>query len=208
MTVRGESKANEDLQRFIDVANTDPRVPDIHELFYGAIDAPGRDESVSERELWVKVCAEIVPTLSPATRGFLGPPEELGQFLNRYALLVSARDVLRGLADRYRSKIARKTFLTVYDKSFSADLPVSVTVNLVVNEDGFLSQSDERLLAALVGVRADRIRSCEVCNRLFWAPRVNSECCSERCRKTFNQRTSRKDRRERMAKRKGSKKGR
>jgi hypothetical protein len=40
-------------------------------------------------------------------------------------------------------------------------------------------------------LNANRIRACRICQRIFWAPRAKSECCSQRCRKVYNQRNSR-----------------
>jgi hypothetical protein len=69
------------------------------------------------------------------------------------------------------------------------------SVDLVVNQDGRIEISKHPVLDALVGVRAaDRIKSCAICKRIFWAPRINSECCSLMCRKTYNQRNSRRNR--------------
>jgi hypothetical protein len=37
------------------------------------------------------------------------------------------------------------------------------------------------LVNALRGVDADRLRTCEICNRIFWAKREDSETCSPKC---------------------------
>jgi hypothetical protein len=71
------------------------------------------------------------------------------------------------------------------------EIPFSAYVAVAVDERGRLALASTRLLDALKGVRADRIRQCAVCARLFWAARTNSECCGLRCRKTFNKRQSR-----------------
>lgn len=46
-------------------------------------------------------------------------------------------------------------------------------------------------ISAIKAVCADRVRQCAICGNPFWALRVNSECCTEKCRKTYNQRNSR-----------------
>ena len=193
VTERGRSKPpNRLLPLLIDVANQGD-LPDVTKP-YDAIDDPG-NRSIHPWDVWIRICAKAAATLSPEARAFVGSPEDLQQFLSRYGLLVSAREVLRSLADRYKAAV--KTSLTVYDQSLSAHLPVSVTVNLVIDESGLLTRSDDPLLSAFVGVPADRIRACEICNRIFWAPRVNSECCQEKCRKSYNQRNSRRNRQRR-----------
>jgi len=50
-------------------------------------------------------------------------------------------------------------------------------------------------LAAIPANQRHHIRSCAICRQIFWAARVTSECCSLRCRKTYNQRNSRAHRR-------------
>jgi hypothetical protein len=206
VTHRGQSRAGTDLQRFIDLANADPVLPSVDEPFHAALADP-RNQSTDPRDLWIEVCTTVSARLSPETRTFLGPAVDLGLFLERYALLTSARQVLRGLAERYRSKKQHAQVL-IDDNSFAGGFPVSITVNLVVDEKGLLTPSDDQLLSVFTGVPANRIRSCDVCNRLFWAPRDNSECCSERCRKTSNQRNSRKARREEITRKKALKRGR
>ena len=38
------------------------------------------------------------------------------------------------------------------------------------------------------------VKSCVICRAVFVVKRMKSPCCSERCRKTYNQRNSRRDR--------------
>jgi hypothetical protein len=129
------------------------------------------------------------------TREFLGPASDLKQFLERYDLLKSAREALLGIAKRYGSEHLAPR-LTIHEASFpGGEAPLSVAVDLEVKDKGVLGASDNPLLRALIGVRADRIRECAVCRRLYWAPCVNSECCSQTCRKTYNRRNSRQNRR-------------
>jgi hypothetical protein len=79
---------------------------------------------------------------------------------------------------------------------FSVDRPVSVSATLTVDQSGRLALSEDQLFSLFVGLPADRIRSCAICTKLFWARRTNSECCGQTCRKTFNQRNSRRAARE------------
>ncbi len=202
MTHRGQSRPSKDLERFIELVNTERlyerELADTHEALYAALDAP-RNASASPRALWTTKCEEIAAKLHSETRAFLGPPSDLRQFLDRYELLESAREVLLGIAKRYGSgPRPHASEVMVHDARFPSEAPFSVMVSLVVNERGVLGASDNPLLLALIGVRVDRIRACTICGRIFWAPRVNSECCSEKCRKTYNQRCSRENRRRRQ----------
>src|ERR1019366_4288249 len=152
------------------------------------------------RDLWIRACEDIAAQLHAITSKFLGPPSDLAQFLDRYEMLKSAGQVLLRIAARCGSgpRATHPSPLLIHDAHFpGVDVPFSVTVNLIVNHQGELGVADNPLLGALIGVRADRIRACAICGRVFWAPRINSECCSETCRKTYNQRCSRENRRPR-----------
>ena len=155
----------------------------------------------------VNTARPLPPTLSP-NAAYLGPPSGV-EFTEKYQVLRDAGQVFSALAKR-AARLGEFKDLMIDD----ADLPglaypFWMSVKFTVNQDGLLSTSDNPLLDALNGVRADRIRSCAVCKRIFWAPRVNSECCCETCRKTFNQRNSREARRKGASRQKHrSKKGR
>lgn len=216
VTRRGQGRPPKNVAQFIELVNAERlyerELDDPCQALYAAMDEPA-NASVSERVMWIRACEEIATKLHPETREFLGPVSDLNQFLVRYKLLESAREVLLGIAARYGSSglLARSSELMIYDARLPVEVPFSVTVNLVVNDKGLLGASDNLLLHALIGVRADRIRACTICSRIFWAPRINSECCGEKCRKTYNQRCSRKNRQLRQQTklgRKESKKGR
>lgn len=218
VTHRGQGKPPKGIAQFIELVNAEGlyqrELPDVYKAWYAATDDP-ESASVSPHDLWVKACAKIAAAFCPATRAFLGPPAKLQSFLDRYEQLKSAREVLVGMARWHRLQSPAHPskpmdHLVIHDDQLSVDVPHSVGVNLRINEKGVLvlAASGNTLLDALVGVRADRIRSCAICGRIFWARRVNSECCSERCRKTYNQRNTRQARRAREARRKTSKKGR
>lgn len=196
------SEAPEDLARFIELINADRlferELPNLDDEVDAAMGDPQTAPFSTLRGLWTRVCGEIAGTLSAETRSFLGPEAALRQFQERYRSLKVARQAILGIARSYRndtSKHARSSAdLIVRGEWLSEDVPFQVGVGLVVSASGQLAISEDAILNALVGVRADRIRSCAICGRIFWAARVNSECCGEVCRKTYNQRNSRRNR--------------
>jgi len=196
---RGQSKAPDSLSRFIELVNRDglfdKELPDVYQECCAEVIGSGSGSP--PRDIWVKVCQKVARSLSGQTREFLGAPGDLSEFLDRYALLKSARGVLLALAKRYRE--LRGTCspgpLMVRSAELSRDVPFEAKVSLAIDRNGDLIVPEVPLLDALKGIRADRIRSCEICSRIFWAPRINSECCSEKCRKAYNQRNSRMSRR-------------
>jgi hypothetical protein len=158
VTTRGSSKPSKDLAALIEVANEQRRMPDREELF----SATGQVLRFNAR------------ALSDTARAFLGEPDDVHRFRDRYDALVSAQKILPSLADR--------------NDDFESS-GFSVPVKLY-RDQGVIAASGT-FLAALEGTEADRIRRCEICERIFWAPRINSACCTQKCRKNFNKRESR-----------------
>jgi hypothetical protein len=223
VTQRGQSKPPKGLARFIELANMklDRPLDDASLVFDSAVRDPSK--TVKLPDVWEGICAETASTLPPEARAFLGPAADIHGFVTS-AFLGPAADI-HGFVTNYRTlgyarkllpAIARQKWPVVENsKAVSyqefkkiqrarSGLPMGVlcqaSVDLVVDGRGQLGLSQNPVLEALVGVRADRIRSCNICNCVFWAPRVNSECCSEHCRKTYNQRNSRAARRKLLAK--------
>jgi hypothetical protein len=213
VTARGDSYPPEDLALYISLINLEQlyerELPDYSALDQAEVGRSSRSAMV-KWEPWARVNAHLASTLSPETRSFLGPPEDVPHFRERFETLRSAQILLRSIAARnaliWRS--VESLAVAGYDKSFRASVPFpEVRVHLVVNEDNEFAVSESPLLEAIVGVSVDRIRSCAICGRIFWAPRINSECCQEKCRKTYNQQNSRKNRKQ-AAKSKPKTKGR
>jgi hypothetical protein len=202
VTERGQSKPPQALAGFIELVNVERLFErELPDPFAAALFDP-RNTSMPPRDVYIEHCEKAAASLSPETRAFLGPASDLEVFPVKYQLLKSARAVLLGIARRNEAgSREHSSELMLRDAQFpGVDIPFAVFVNLVVNEHGEFSISTPPVLAALIGVRADRIRSCAICGRIFWAPRINSECCRPRCRKTYNQRHSRENRRLRRRK--------
>jgi hypothetical protein len=177
VTLRGQSKPSDELACFIELVNAEQLYEKNHHL-------PDINEFVKQdKEGLIVDCSSLTKALKPATRDFLGPTSDLQQFRERYHDLETAAEVLVGIAAQYG--IERKDYED--DRFGFSDVPIQ---SRLYNNNGIIAASGI-IQNVFVGVRADRIRSCAVCSQLFWAPRVNSECCQERCRKTFNKRQSR-----------------
>jgi hypothetical protein len=206
---RGQSKPAKGLARFIELANMklDRPLVDASLVFDSAVRDPSK--TVKLPDVWEGICAETASTLPPEARAFLGPAADVHGFVANYRTLGYARKLLPAIAHQ-TWPVAENTSKAVSYPEFKkiqrarSGLPMGglcqASVDLVVDGHGQIEFSKNPVLEALVGVRADRIRSCKICKRVFWAPRVNSECCNERCRKTYNQRSSREARRKLLAK--------
>jgi hypothetical protein len=204
VTRRGDSKPPEDVARLIDLVNTKQELPDLDEWFWDAMNDPNRDRSIGRRTLWIGICSKVARKLRRETRTFLGPAIELQQFRDKYGLLRSAQQMLPDLAQRNSSQDRNND----YEGGVLAftDVPFPVNVNFFMNDKGILAASGT-FINAIQGVKPDRIRACAVCEHIFWARRINSACCSTRCRKTYNQRNKR-DADRTLTKKRTSKKGR
>ena len=196
MTGRGWSTPPDALKLLIASVNDARELPDLAELIPDSSDLANCDW----RDPWnplARACRRVSEKLSAAARKIVGSPKEFDEFRRNYTFLVSGRSVVTELARQYRSRTASRGLLTAHEERFSANLEILI----VENENGKLELLTDRLSRALIGLPVDRIRMCAVCDRLFWARRVNSECCGESCRKTYNQRNSRTSQRLRRMKR-------
>jgi hypothetical protein len=75
----------------------------------------------------------------------------------------------------YQSANERE-LITPDGETFS--LPI-IDVRLVRN--GTIGNIQQEVAEMFVGVDLDRIRACEICNRIFWAKREDSKTCSPKC---------------------------
>ncbi len=197
MTNRNQSKPPEALARLIELVNGEPELPDISQLLRDAEEQSDKVQSVGISNVRIRTCSEVARKLSDAARVYLGPPAQLQDFLDRYGCLYSASQALAALADQNLRKGSSGDY--VGGTLAFVDVPFPVGVNFYRNKAGLIAASGT-FMNALLGARADHIRRCKVCAKLFWAARQNSECCSEKCRKTFNQRNSRENRKIRATK--------
>jgi len=65
--------------------------------------------------------------------------------------------------------------------------------SLVIDQQGRFAVREE-WVTALIGVEADRIRECEICQQVFWARQDNMWACSPRCSNARRQRKLRENR--------------
>jgi hypothetical protein len=128
-------------------------------------------------------------------------PKELIAPALYYVIVVWYRDMrknredLRSLAD-YFTHWRKEGFFTVGDKGLYRGneqhfrLP-ELTVSIQIT-DTIIEVVPTGLGEAIHGVDGDRIRTCEICNRIFWAKRKDSETCSVSCFNILRQRRHRK----------------
>jgi len=149
----------------------------------------------------------IGPTLSPVAddarkaSGYrLIPPDDVFlNAMNRYRFLLDARDALMDIAQWHSKKPNERRCL------FPA--PSSGVLMFYSDVNGKLAFQIEPLfhdtIATLVGVEVQRIRRCPICEKIYWAERIDQPTCSKRCnnvRRSRIQRGTYQERRERYVK--------
>ena len=162
MTTRRISEATPQLKAFIDAANLQSR-----------LDPPRLGE------VQVVNLSKLTKSFSSAMKDFLGDPNDRQGFLERYDALRSAQGVLPSLVDQCND----------YDGSGSMSTPISIPLNIYIRA-GMISGSGY-VWNALEEVAITRIRRCKICEKVFWAPRINSDFCSLKCRNRYNKKKSR-----------------
>jgi hypothetical protein len=99
-----------------------------------------------------------------------------------------------------RLKLSRLAYFYEKDKEreLRADYSVRTinedfggTGNLQVDEKGIVNIVNDSFGEAINGVILDRVRRCEICERVFWAANVNSKACSPNHASNLRNRQSR-----------------
>ena len=189
MTNRGQSSPPENLARFIKWANffrREAAMPEKDRISPLSILA-----TMPERRTQDELIKRMgpIPGFSQEVRPHIlerwkkSPTFKASVWASQLAELERASQTLADIAARNRpGKDEEPSF-------------IQCKARLVVDASGRLALRDA-LLEALIGIPAERIRLCAICDAIFWAPRANSECCNTRCRKVYNQRNSRAARRD------------
>lgn len=55
-----------------------------------------------------------------------------------------------------------------------------------VNEAGIVDFTFDEFSTAIKGIDVRRIRECEICQRIFWAGRIDKTCCSDACANVYH----------------------
>ena len=105
------------------------------------------------------------------------PPDVGLAFIGGYVNLKSDIDNLTDFARALNDvRKGRRTSSSIKSERFSATLVPAISENGKVKirmTTSFFDAVDE--------IAADRLRICEICNRIFWAKREESETCSSPC---------------------------
>ena len=119
-------------------------------------------------------------------------------------ILQEMRTIIRNLPvglRRYLGPVSRMTYFAVIERRHDLDEAVRVlravtggeTATLPLRSSlqinaGIIQFAQNPAVNALQGVEANRIRRCLLCEKFFWAGRIDRKCCSEKCRKNWHTR--------------------
>lgn len=192
-------RAPEKLGKLIDLVNLLP------------LDISDQSLRVSKMELdqamwpdvgnWPKQMAALASALTPIIaelpapiRNFIGPiqPDTAWEAKEKYGLLIEARSILRIIASL--SKDSRSAPIR----------DTSIPIALRVDEHGWIKIENNLLIEALTeqvkrkgkkqeGIAVARIRKCPICQRIYWAGRLDKPSCSNQCGQTYRVREWRKN---------------
>lgn len=113
----------------------------------------------------------------------------------RYERLIRARKILIEIAEKSALiNQYRRFYLQTGIWPAVTTLLTTVSnlnISLHINEKGQIAVKPDKLLDALLGTDAERIRQCPICNNIFWASRIDQRACSKRCSNTMRVRRSR-----------------
>ncbi len=147
-----------------------------------------KDTSEKFQQHIKKVADEKVKSFYPA-KPHMETVYKVGAMVNEYARLYDLRMMMRMLVDRLERE--RKGEIT---PEHWLAFPLTPSATIFRGKDGKLQKSD--LLAVVGNFDDSRLRSCEICNCIFWAENKNSFTCSETCRNALRQRRYRKKNKE------------
>jgi hypothetical protein len=113
-----------------------------------------------------------VGRLPASVRRFIGPvtSDTLDQAQERHSFVLDGRRVLREIARADKSK-----------RVLEIDSSQLALLRLELGPNSRISLVHTRLLQALEGVEANRIKQCPNCWKIFWAGRIDQPGCSQRC---------------------------
>lgn len=206
---KDEAKAPKELKRLLEVINFTPAnadLPSPDELIKKFFkEQTGRDLSYEDTEN-LETDSDFMESLKKTIKNIrsgIKKYQDLSEYIfeqhipelfepfdiwDRYKDFIEYRQKIRFAAREavdYRKRGRRRiTFSSIYN-------PETFKTSFSITKEGLISLKDDILFKALEGIAARRLRICEVCERIFWANRLDKEGCSGRCNQTLRSRRKR-----------------
>lgn len=100
-----------------------------------------------------------------------------------YALLKGQHDDLKAI-ERFFYHLRKNDVQSADDFSLITNSEERFSLPMMkaqLRRDGTSGKINKTFFESLIGLDLDRIRACEICSKIFWAKRSDSETCSARC---------------------------
>lgn len=178
------------ILRIVDLIPPEIEPTDIKEVLVPELDKLNQEKGESEEylDLWTEIVGKAIDScLTDLPDGFRAyvwqegeraedadPDDIAAEALMRYTLFLFARPSLRYLAMlAKKSPASRQSYLLTH--------PLGMQSDVIIDNQGTIRVVNDEFLDAIDGVEITRIRECEICNRIFWAGRINQSACSTAC---------------------------
>jgi len=183
---RAKHRCPAKVKELIDLVNSIPPdrdLPDMLEIF-NQFDEDTAQSVEAMRALIAEAPNNFVSTTYSHPWPHLELDDEQMWVVARYDYFRSLRDDVRKIARQGMlaslSVEARIKYLTDNPNKLGWIGPRFQTY-LTVNEAGLVVDEPDEWLPALIRIRADRLRACVICQRIFWARQDNMVACGARC---------------------------
>jgi hypothetical protein len=171
-----------DVARWLDLVNAMPPEPEWKPL--AGLRAAGAHLSAEKRpRLLGPAYAAVIDTYPPSIKRFFGPLHDFTQMERRYAELERARGLLTEIASVNASQQQKGPLVLPNTHLF--------LIACIDEKNGHL-KTEVTAPAFLTGVDLRRVRRCMTCGKVFWAGRLDRECCSPACSLVWRSRKWRK----------------
>jgi hypothetical protein len=139
---------------------------------------------------WKYLQAEPVIADVPLKEHILANKKTIREY-TKFAIYYCEQVLLTMFIIRHLAKHFEEVRKGNIPKETSTGFHIPVMVNITPQNKVSISAASE-FLEAINKTDADRLRICEICQRVFWAKREDSKTCSPRCLSALNTRNSRK----------------
>lgn len=204
-----KAEANEELRTLLEIINFVPPgidLPDAKEILSKSFEEKTNRQMTDEDMKDFRPDSDFISSVQKTMRILrdkLGEYRELNSYIfeNHYDELIDEFEIL----DRYNDFIyyRRKLRFVAQEASYyqkterrrisvsSVYQPELFTTSFEIGKDGRITFQNDKVIKALEGIDIKRLRICEVCNRIFWANRLEKLGCSDRCNQTLRTRRKR-----------------
>lgn len=205
----GKAKANQELKNLLEIINfvpPDVDLPNAKEILLKAFEEKTSRQMTDEDMENFKSDSDFTNSVQKTVRilrGELSEYRELNSYIfeNHYDELIDEFEIL----DRYKDFIyyRQKIRFVAQEASYfqktgrrkisvsSVYQPELFTTSFEIGKDGKITFQTDKVIRALEGIDIKRLRICEVCNRIFWANRLEKIGCSDKCNQTLRTRRKR-----------------